>query len=168
VKTVVENGAFQLFVAGIETVGSSLGLFRIAQIIHSGSVNGIGWIIILFFSVLYLFGFIAAWQTARSARDMVDWNLIFWAFQVPVVASGIISYQFFAAVVVFVAFELREPKVTFGGVVGSDFLFSIGPNALGYRIGFNVVALTLFLIFAFGRARKGQNLIRKERRGGDG
>lgn len=155
-KTAIQNGAFQLLVAGIETVGSSLGVFQVIRISLSGSVKGIGWIVILFFCILYLFGFVAAWRTARNAPDLVDWNLIFWAFQIPIVITGFVSYQFFAAVVVFVSFELQEPSVSLGGVIGSDFLFSIGPHAIEYRVGINVVALVLFLVFAFGRASMSQ------------
>lgn len=150
-RKIVTNSVFRFTVFALEVVGSSLGVLKVAQVIASNSFIGIGWFAVVFFCVVYVFGFVAAWQTARNTQDFIDWNLVFWSLQTPILVTRVVSYQCFSAIFAFVSINPRAARMTLGGALGSDFLFSLGPHELEPRIGLNLVAIAFVLLFALGR-----------------
>ena len=136
--------------------GGAVGAVMTLQQAGAGQIGGIGWVFAALFFTAFASGIfigVAILEANERGRTMA---IPFWAAQVPVLHTGVVSYTFATGAYADITVA-GNVTVNFNGMVGSQFQFLIG-NPEPFQVGINVLAV--FVLYQLLTARQSQEMAR--------
>jgi len=102
---------------------------------------------------LYIWGLWCGIALFEGAAGALRSSRCFWAFQIPVLYSPIVSYMFTSGCLLAISFRPAEVTFNFDVRLGSQFGYSLMQPAQPWIFGFNVVAagICIFLTWCIRR-----------------
>ena len=130
---------------GIITLGgSATGIAVISAQVLGAPLNPFTLVVLLIFAVLYAFGIFAGMLLLEQDPRSIIKVFSFWVFQIPVISSSWITYEFFAGLR-FNFTVSTEGVVTFMPAIGSQFSLLIGHDTPTV-FGVNFVAIAVVFV----------------------
>jgi hypothetical protein len=135
---------WQRRLAGVLALGGGyLGLWvALEQFFVAGDL--LSKILCLPFLALYTWGTWCGLQIIEGADDSIRINSFFWALQVPLISSPVISYKFASGALLYVSVQPVDLTCSFDVRFGSQFALSLFQQQ-PWTVGVNVFALCVWL-----------------------
>jgi len=132
--------------------GGALGIAIGVQV--AASAGGVlTWVLITPFLCLYIWGMWCGVCLVENRNDSTRDNLVFWAFQVPLLQSPYFGYFFTSGLFSTITFQPSETKWGFLFWLGSKFEISLMQAGRPLVLGINLFALAI-AVFLYRHSRK--------------